>query len=116
MNLFGPGTDINASIVIQQIVCPHITFFRKVLAPPAQFGLGNGITLCRDCHKIRHASFNRQLNLSLPVDAEGGEKLESMMRLYYISYQGSVERGLDCEPFYSISDIGTLTFKNVGSR
>lgn len=87
--------------------------FRKVLAPPAQFDPGNGITLCKECHKICHAGFNRRPDLSLPVDAEGGEKLDSMERLYAILYQDSVERGLVYEPFYSISEIVISTLKKM---
>lgn len=87
--------------------------FRKVLAPPAQFDPGNGITLCEQCHKGCHKGFNRRPNLSLPVDAEGGEKLALMERLYCILYQDSVERNLDYEPFYSLSDIVISTLKKL---
>lgn len=78
--------------------------FRKVLASPAQFDPGNGITLCKNCHKACHLGFNRRPNLFLPVDAEGGEKLHLMERLYCILFQDAVERGLDNEPLYSLSD------------
>jgi hypothetical protein len=87
--------------------------FRKVLASSAQFDPGNGITLCRRCHKDCHKVFNRRPNLSLPVDAEGGEKLQVMERLYCILYQDSVERDLDYEPFYSLSAIVILTLKKM---
>jgi hypothetical protein len=87
--------------------------FRKVLASPAQFDPGNGITLCRRCHKDCHEGFNRRPNQSLPVDAEGGEKLEVMERLYCILYQDSVERDLAHEPFYSLSDVVISTLKKI---
>ncbi len=87
--------------------------FRKVLAPPAQYDPGNGISLCRKCHKECHAVFNRRPDLNQPVDAEGGEKLALMERLYSILYQDSQERGLDFEPFYSLNHLVIANLKKM---
>jgi hypothetical protein len=87
--------------------------FRKVMAPAAQFDPGNGITLYRSCHKECHAGFNRRPNPSLPIDAEGGEKLALMERLYCILYQDSLERSLALEPFYSLSYVVIANLKKM---
>lgn len=96
---------------VNGLAAHHI--FRKVIASPAQFDPGNGITLCRQCHKECHKDFNRRPNMSLPIDAEGGEKLEVMERLYCILYQDSVERDLAHEPFYSLSAIVISMLKKM---
>ncbi|MFN4009860.1 MAG: HNH endonuclease [Pannonibacter sp.] len=83
---------------------------RKSFFGAAQFDTGNGITLCRECHKEVHAGFNGRPDMSLPVDAQGGEKLASMERLYSILLDDAVERGLMREDFYFLSDevLGSL--------
>ena len=86
----------------EKLSAHHI--FRKTIAAPAQFDPGNGITLCSECHRDCHRFFNRRPDLSLPVDAEGGEKLALMERFYCILYQDSIERGLNFECFYSLSE------------
>ncbi|MGS4985695.1 MULTISPECIES: hypothetical protein [Pseudosulfitobacter] len=42
--------------------------------------------------------------MSLPVDAQGGEKLASMERLYSILLDDAIERGRMCEEYYFLSD------------
>jgi len=86
----------------QRLSAHHIC--RKSLFGAAQFDTGNGITLCRECHKEVHVGFNGRPDRSLPVDAQGGEKLALMERLYSILVNDAVERGLLCEDFYYISD------------
>ncbi len=83
---------------------------RKSLVSQGQFLTGNGITLCRDCHKEAHKGFNGRPDLSMPVDAQGGEKLASMERLFSILVDDALERGLLREEFYFLSDelLGTL--------
>ncbi|WP_410017557.1 HNH endonuclease [Pseudomonas sp. 20S_6.2_Bac1] len=34
--------------------------FRRVTFPEGKYELGNGITLCRVCHKLLHSEFNRR--------------------------------------------------------
>lgn len=86
---------------------------RKSLFNAAQFDTGNGITLCRECHKEVHAGFNGRSDLSLPFDAQGGEKLASMERLYRILLDDAVERELLCEDFYFLSDEVLGLFKRM---
>lgn len=89
----------------------HIS--RKTFFQAAQFQTGNGITLCRDCHKEVHCGFNGRPDLSLPVDAQGGEKLPFMERLYSILVDDAIDRGLMGEDFYYLSDEVLRSFKTM---
>ena len=67
---------------------------RKTFLPEAEYQTGNGITLCRDCYRQVHEGFNGRPDLGEPMDAQGGEKLKYMERLYCILDQDALERGL----------------------
>jgi hypothetical protein len=86
---------------------------RKSLFAEAQFQTGNGITLCGPCHRNMHHGFNARPDLSLPVDAQGGEKLATMERLYSILTDDAVERHLVREDFYFLSDELLASFKRM---
>lgn len=86
---------------------------RKSFLAEAQFQTGNGITLCRTCHREMHRGFNARPDLALPVDAQGGEKLALMERLYSILTDDAVERGLMREEFYFLSDEFLASFKRM---
>src|ERR1700676_259380 len=60
----------------QRLAAHHIC--RKSFLKAARFETGNGITLCPDCHRQTHVGFNSRPGLSLPMDAQGGEKIEMM--------------------------------------
>ena len=89
----------------------HIS--RKSLFVETQFDTGNGITLCRGCHQAMHQGFNGRPNLLLPVDAQGGEKLSQMERLFSILTDDAVERHLMRDEFYFLSDKLLATFKEM---
>lgn len=89
----------------------HIS--RKSFLADARFQTGNGITLCSTCHREMHQGFNASPDLSLPVDAQGGEKLALMERLYSILTDDAVERGLMREEFYFLSDDLLASFKRM---
>ncbi|MDB6147595.1 MAG: nuclease [Spartobacteria bacterium] len=86
---------------------------RKSLLTAAEFQTGNGITLCNSCHKEMHQGFNGRPDLKLPVDAQGGEKLQKMERLYSILTDDAVERDLIREEFYYLSDEILTCFKKM---
>lgn len=86
---------------------------RKSFLNIAEFQTGNGITLCRSCHRAMHQGFNGRPDLSLPVDAQNGEKLHRMERLYSILTDDAVERGLTREEFYYLSDELLNGFKRM---
>ena len=89
----------------------HIS--RKTFFTQAQFQTGNGITLCNICHREVHQGFNGRPDMSLPVDAQGGEKLPLMERLYSILTDDAVERGLMRDEFYFLGDEVLGSFKQM---
>ena len=89
----------------------HIT--RKTFLSDAMFQTGNGITLCRKCHRQLHRGFNGRPDLSLPMDAQGGEKIAYMERMYCILATDAEERGLLRDDFYFISDEVLARFKEL---
>ncbi|MDO8912206.1 MAG: hypothetical protein Q8N10_06800 [Phenylobacterium sp.] len=84
---------------------------RKVFLPEAEFQTGNGITLCRDCHVGLHRGFNGRPDTTEPMDAQGGEKLRQMERLYCILDQDAVERDRLQPGFYDLSEQVLAKFK-----
>ena len=91
---------------VGRVAAHHIV--RKSLFPSARLLPGNGATLCAECHKESHEGFNGEPKSSLPIDAEGGEKLEGVAELFRI--QASNFRSCYPDrPIYYHIDIGTLT-------
>lgn len=86
---------------------------RKSFFGAAEFDTGNGITLCHACHKNVHIGFNGRPNLSQPVDAQGGEKLAFMERLYSILVDDAIERGMLREDFYFLGEEMLGAFKRM---
>jgi len=60
-----------------------------------------------------HEGFNGRPDLGLLVDAQNGEKLHKMERLYSILTDDAVERGLMREEFYFLSDEVLTCFKRM---
>ena len=95
----------------KQLSAHHIC--RKSFLASAQFETGNGITLCRDCHREAHRGFNGRPDMNQPVDAQGGEKLEFMERFYSILLDDAIERGTLRDDFYFLGDQVLGTFKRM---
>lgn len=72
---------------------------------------GNGICLCVDCHKEAHEEFNGRADLQLPMDAQGGEKIEIMTDLYGELCRDAGEQGLLRDDYYYLSDSVLCKFK-----
>ena len=100
---------IGAWIAIRANDCPRTLSAASRFSPRT----GNGITLCSICHREMHQGFNARPDLSAPVDAQGGEKLAAMERLYSILTDDAVERGLMREDFYFLSDELLASFKRM---
>lgn len=98
----------------QHLSAHHIC--RKTFLPEAQYLTGNGITLCRDCHREVHAGFNGRPDLTLPMDQQGGEKLPFMERLYCILWKDAVARDMPHERFYHLSERVLSIFKRFQGR
>lgn len=65
---------------VKQTAAHHIC--RKSFLAEARLLTGNGITLCGTCHREIHAGFNGRPDLSEPMDAQVGEKIEILAYLY----------------------------------
>lgn len=77
---------------------------RKSLYPWGVFELGNGITLCLECHQQVHAQFNGRPSLNQPIGAEGGDDQDEWAFLYGLLLSDATERCLDQDEFYFIGD------------
>lgn len=93
----------------RRISAHHIC--RKSFLAEAAFQTGNGITLCRKCHRGVHAGYNGRADLQLPMDAQGGEKIDTMERLYGALCEDAKERGSGREDYYFLSDSVLARFK-----
>ncbi|WP_461602316.1 HNH endonuclease [Aeromonas rivipollensis] len=91
------------------VAAHHI--IRKSLLAEAHLQTGNGISLCRSCHKQPHEVFNRRPNLNLPMDAEGGEDIELLTEFFWRLLTDAKERNLLRDDFYFLSDHALGAFK-----
>jgi hypothetical protein len=73
---------------------------RKSLWKDLQFQTGNGISLCRNCHHEPHSGFNRRPDLTRPIDAEGGEKLDLMTGMLLALVIDARDRGVLQDDYY----------------
>ncbi|MFZ6772331.1 HNH endonuclease [Undibacterium sp. SXout7W] len=84
---------------------------RKSFWKYLRYQTGNGITLCRACHKEPHANFNRRPNLALPMDSEGGEKIDLFTGFLGALVIDANIRGVQKESYYHFDDEALITFK-----
>ncbi|MEH6629599.1 MAG: HNH endonuclease [Halopseudomonas aestusnigri] len=84
--------------------------FRKSLVSRARFDTGNGATLCFQCHKKAHEGFNGRPNLDLPMDQEGGEKIDYSIVVMAALLRTAKNNGLLGDKYYYLSDntLGVL--------
>jgi hypothetical protein len=85
---------------------------RKSFIATASLMTGNGITLCKKCHKEKHKGFNGKANILLPMDSQGGEKIELLVELYEILLEDALERDLLNDENYFLSHSLIATFKH----
>ncbi len=93
----------------KSIAAHHI--FRKSFLKRTQFQTGNGISLCRECHKQPHEGFNRIANLDLPMDAEGGENIDLATFFLKRLILNGKNQNLLGDEFYFFSDDVLEIFK-----
>lgn len=98
---------VNCESIIS-IQAHHI--FRKIVYPQGSLELGNGITLCRECHGKLHAAFNRRPDPSLPLNSQGGDDQDEISFLYGLLMDDAEERQIDQNRYYHISDEMLLMF------
>lgn len=93
----------------KELFAHHIV--RKSFLVEARFQTGNGITLCKVCHRQPHEAFNRWPNLDLPMDAEGGENIDLMTEFFGRLLADAKRRNLLRDDFYFLSDEVLARFK-----
>lgn len=97
--------------VTNGVIAHHIV--RRSFYPAAQVQPGNGITLCRTCHREPHSSFNGRPNLNLPMDAEGGEQIELMVSLFVALRDDARSRDILNDRYYFLHPVMLNTFKRL---
>jgi hypothetical protein len=86
----------------ERIQAHHI--IRKTLYPWGGLELGNGVTLCPECHRRVHAEFNGKPDLSLPLGAEQGDDQDEWAFLFGLLFDDAVRRDLPQDEFYYLDD------------
>lgn len=94
-----------------KLAAHHIV--RKSFLRQAGLQRGNGITLCKDCHREPHGNFNGKPDLQQPMDAEGGDNNDLITQLFGLLLQDAVERDLLHTDFYFLHDRVLQTFKEL---
>jgi hypothetical protein len=87
---------------VKDIQAHHV--IRKTLYPWGAFELGNGITLCRECHDRVHAEFNRRPDLTLPLGAEQGDDQDEWAFLFGLLLEDARGRCVEQDEFYFLGD------------
>ncbi len=88
---------------------------RKSFLPEATFQTGNGITLCRICHKEVHKGFNGRADFNLPMDAQGSEKINILTELFDVLANDAIKRNVINDDYYFLSDQVLSKFKMLQS-
>lgn len=87
---------------IKRLSAHHI--FRKTFLREARFEPGNGLTLCSKCHSDIHKGYNGRPDFNLPMDAEGGEKIEIIVDMLWTLLNDARLRGQLSDEWYFLSD------------
>jgi hypothetical protein len=93
----------------RKLAAHHIC--RKSFLAEARFLTGNGITLCSKCHQSAHAGFNGRPDLSVPMDAQGCEKIDVLAELYGVLAENARRRGMLRNDYYHVSEEVLTVFK-----
>lgn len=111
------GRDDDSCVVcgsLDRVEAHHIV--RKTFFPGLRFETGNGITLCAKCHRTAHRGFNGRPDMSLPMDAQGGERIELITHL--LGHLVSAERRhhLVADDYYYIMSAIVRSASSGNSR
>jgi hypothetical protein len=93
----------------RDIQAHHIV--RRTLCPWGTFAAGNGITLCRECHKRVHEESNGRADLTQPLGS--GDDQDEWAFLFGLLLEDATRRGLDHDEFYFLDDHMLKFFVNV---
>lgn len=89
---------------------------RKCVIPIAEFDTGNGISLCRECHRATHAVWNGRPRPNEPLNARDGDDQDVMVDLFHSLHKSAELRGLDADRYYRLSDAVLNLFKSYQGR
>lgn len=92
-----------------RLAAHHI--IRRSFIPMMALETGNGITLCRECHRQPHAVFNRRPDLLLPADMQGGDN-DEWIGAYFGLLSNATKQTAANEHYYFLSDSALRTLKN----
>lgn len=84
---------------------------RKTLYPWGAVETGNGITLCRECHRRVHEKSNGRADLSVPLGEADDQ--DEWAFLFGLLFDDAQRRGLDQNEFYFLEDHMLKFFVNV---
>ncbi|MCY1361792.1 hypothetical protein D9M69_484740 [compost metagenome] len=84
---------------------------RKTLYPWGAVETGNGITLCRECHRRVHEKSNDRGDLSVPLGEADDQ--DEWAFLFGLLFDDAQRRGLDQNEFYFLDDHMLKFFVNV---
>lgn len=85
---------------------------RKCAISIAEFDTGNGISLCRECHRQIHAAWNGRPRPNEPLNARDGDDQDVMAELFHALYESAKACGLDIDRYYRLSDSVLNLFKS----
>lgn len=83
---------------------------RQTLYPWGRYELGNGITLCDECHRKVHEQFNGRPDLQRPLGALGSDDQDEWAYLYGLLSDDAVARRIDRDEFYYLGDFMLMFF------
>ncbi len=86
----------------KQLESHHI--FRKCFIVEAMFDSGNGITLCRMCHREMHKIFNRRPASVNFMNAEGGDDADFITENLFLLIRRAKERGIPLVRYYNFGE------------
>jgi hypothetical protein len=84
----------------EAIQAHHI--IRRTLYPSAAFETGNGVTLCKACHKRVHEKSNGRAQLSQPLGE--GDDQDEWAFLFGLLLDDAKQRGVSQDEFYFLAD------------
>lgn len=84
---------------------------RKTLYPWGVVETGNGITLCRECHRRVHEKSNGRGDLSVPLDEADDQ--DEWAFLFGLLLDDAKRRDIDQDEFYFLADHMLKFFVNV---
>lgn len=92
-----------------EIQAHHI--IRRTLYPLGETETGNGITLCRECHRQVHETANGVADLSSPLSEADDQ--EDWATLFGLLLDDAQRRGLNQDEFYYLGDRTLKFFVDV---